>query len=44
MLGLSLILGQDDAEYEIYDFSLMLLPIVPLFQAFEGLPPETVNL
>lgn len=44
MLGLTRTPGQDDAAHDIYDFSLVIPPIIPLFQAFEGRPPETVNL
>ena len=44
MLGLSRTPGQDDAAHETYDFSLAIPLIIPLFQTFEGHPPETVNL
>jgi hypothetical protein len=44
MLGLSPTSGQDDAAHDTYDFSLVFPLIIPLFQAFEGHLPETVNL
>ncbi len=44
MLGLTRTPGQDDAAHDTYNFSLVIPLIIPLFQAFEGHPPETVNL
>ena len=44
MLGLTRTPGQANAGQGVYDFSLEYLLIVPIFQAFEGHPPETVNL
>ena len=44
MLGLTWAPGQANADHGTYDFSLENLLIVPIFQAFEGHPPETVNL